>query len=161
MDQHLAPRILGGPPASLWVRFPPGCTGWTPFLSCPCPLAFRNFPEAPGRMTPCCKRRRRWAEGWRGGEGTGKTVESCFLSRNAQVRDCSRAPPVPLRSWEEGADLRILLCCVCHSGELRKKRRIWSRDTCHPSGSYREGGHCRASSPAPHCPRGSSLGRGE
>lgn len=80
----------------------------------------RNFPEAPGRVTPCWKRRL-WAEGWRGGEGTGKTAESCFLSRNAQVRGCSLAPPVWLGSQKEGADLRILLCSIYDSGELRKK----------------------------------------
>lgn len=80
----------------------------------------RNFPEALGRVTPCWKRRL-WAEGWRGGEGTGKTAESCFLSRNAQVRGCSLAPPVRLGSQKEGADLRILFCSIYDSGELRKK----------------------------------------
>lgn len=70
------------------------------------------------------------------------------------------APPVPFWSWEEGTDLRVLLCTVNHSGKLRIKRRISRKDTSIPAGSCggrgREG-HCGACSRAPHCQRGSAL----
>lgn len=56
----------------------------------------------------------------------------------------SLAPPVSLLSWEEAADLRILLCTVCHSREPRKSRASGVEALPTPAGSCRVGGHCRA-----------------
>lgn len=106
----LAVRILGW-----FARLPGGSVSRRLYMLSPnsvvspTPGLQRNFPEAPGRVAPRWKkRRRRWAEGRR---GSGKE-ESCFLFPIPTNPDCSLAPPVPLRSWEEGTDLRILLCTV-------------------------------------------------
>ncbi|XP_072696723.1 uncharacterized protein [Canis lupus baileyi] len=74
----------------------------------------RNFPEAPGRVTPCWRRRRR---------GSGKDSGILFPFPKRTSSGPLPGSPRTSRVWEEGAILGSCFCTVCHSGELRGKSR--------------------------------------
>lgn len=91
MSDGLSPNSL---PHSGWSNhFPRGSVSrglhiLSPNVVVPAASGFqRNFPEAPGRVTRAGKE---GGAGRRGGEGAGKTAESCFLSRHPN------APWLPL-----------------------------------------------------------------
>lgn len=127
-----------------------------PILSIPLfPRLSEKLSRSAWSSNPCWKRRRRWAEGRRG-SGKGSGVRFPFPTLTSSL-----VPPVSLVSWEEAADLRSPLCIVYNSGELRKKRRIWRRDTSHPSMVMQGGWALSGCSGALCCPRGSALGRNE
>lgn len=97
----------------------------------------RNFTQAPSRVIHAGK----------GGGGTGRRGGEAEKERERQrspvsFPDTHKLPgsPYTARVWEEGGDVRILLCTVCHSVELsRKAENIETRHfppQCGPVGGW-------------------------